>query len=586
MIFHVLACDYDGTLAQDSILGASTAEALGRAARSGRKLIMVSGRELPDLQKACDRLDLFDAVVLENGGLLYLPRVREERLLCEPASLPLADELRRRGVQPLSVGRTIIATWDPHGPDALDAIHSLGLEHQVIFNKGAVMILPPGVNKGTGLEHALRELGYSRHNTVAVGDAENDYALLSEAACGVAVFNALDSLKQRADMVTGADHGAGVIELIDRYLLNDMLPIASQLAKRHKIVLGTTDDGTDVTIPASRSGLLITGSSGAGKSTVTGVLIERLLDEGRSMLIIDPEGDYSALSESPDVILLGGASDQPLPSAEELQQLGMLPGVSVILDLHALTMAEKTLYGVSVLGTVKRLRAEHGRPHWLIIDEAHHIFPAEGAVTCDLLPIDFEGLCMITFDAGLLCRQALGMIDTVISRTLPELRTALRELSDGLPDGSPTDGRTDSIATMRRLDDDEAMLARLRESPPSLERFRPAERRTEHRRHVRKYATGELATEKSFFFRGPENRLNLRAANLIRFCELAAGVDAETWEYHLRQGEYAEWIRVRIGNADLAADIDAIAKRVDSRELEIDESRREVCAAIGRYYAT
>ena len=48
----------------------------------------------------------------------------------------------------------------------------------MIFNKGAVMILPSGVNKATGLAAALEELGLSPHNVVGVGDAENDHAFL------------------------------------------------------------------------------------------------------------------------------------------------------------------------------------------------------------------------------------------------------------------------------------------------------------------------------------------------------------------------------------------------------------------------
>ena len=76
------------------------------------------------------------------------------------------EELRRRGVTPLSVGECIVATWHPHETEVLDVIRSLGLELQVIFNKEAVMILPSGVNKGTGVRVALEELGLSTHNAL------------------------------------------------------------------------------------------------------------------------------------------------------------------------------------------------------------------------------------------------------------------------------------------------------------------------------------------------------------------------------------------------------------------------------------
>lgn len=72
-----------------------------------------------------------------------------------------AETLRARGVGPLSVGRVIVVTWTPHETTVLETIRELGLELQVIFNKGAVMVLPSGVNKATGRAAALEALGLS-----------------------------------------------------------------------------------------------------------------------------------------------------------------------------------------------------------------------------------------------------------------------------------------------------------------------------------------------------------------------------------------------------------------------------------------
>src|SRR5207245_493246 len=60
--------------------------------------------------------------------------------------------------------------------------------------------------------------------------------------------------------------------------------------------------------------------------------------------------------------------------------------------------------------------------------------------------------------------------------------------------------------------------------------------KTERRRHSRKYAEGELPPDRSFYFRGAEGKLKLRAQNLILFLQMADGIDDETWTYHLRQG--------------------------------------------------
>ena len=101
-------------------------------------------------------------------------------------------------------------------------IGALGLDLRVILNKGAVMVLPPSIDKATGLAAALNELKLAPRNTVAVGDAENDHPLLDACGCGVAVANALPALKDRADFVTRGDHGAGVTELIDRLIADDL----------------------------------------------------------------------------------------------------------------------------------------------------------------------------------------------------------------------------------------------------------------------------------------------------------------------------------------------------------------------------
>src|SRR5262245_53443966 len=202
MRYHALACDYDGTLAWDSVVNQRTIDALEDLKKSGRKLILVTGRELDDLIKVFPRIDLFDRVVAENGALIYRPATREERKLAERPPEDFIRELIHRGAERVSVGRVIVATWRPHETTAVEVIRDFGLELQVIFNKGAVMILPSGVNKATGLSAALHELGLSPHNVVGVGDAENDHAFLALSECAVAVDNALDTLKERVDWVT------------------------------------------------------------------------------------------------------------------------------------------------------------------------------------------------------------------------------------------------------------------------------------------------------------------------------------------------------------------------------------------------
>jgi hypothetical protein len=132
----------------------------------------------------------------------------------------------------------------------------------VIFNKGAVMVLPAGVTKASGLAAALRDLGLSPHNVVGVGDAENDHSFLSLCECSVAVANALPMVKDKVDFVTRADHGAGVTELIAELFADDLGKREPKLT-RHHIPLGTREGGQEVGIPPYGSNLLLTGSSGS-----------------------------------------------------------------------------------------------------------------------------------------------------------------------------------------------------------------------------------------------------------------------------------------------------------------------------------
>jgi len=78
--------------------------------------------------------------------------------------------------------------------------------------------LPASVDKASGLRAALDELGLSAQDVVGIGDAENDEAFLAMCGCGVAVANAIEPLKARADRVTSAEDGAGVREVIESLL--------------------------------------------------------------------------------------------------------------------------------------------------------------------------------------------------------------------------------------------------------------------------------------------------------------------------------------------------------------------------------
>lgn len=212
MYFAALATDYDETIAQSGTVDAVTLEALKRVKESGRRLILVTGRRLPDLLEVFPNLDLFDLAVVENGAVLFDPSKNEEIVLAEPPPEVFLHCLRSSGVSPLAVGRSIVATRQPNEAVVLSAIKELGLELQIIFNKGAVMVLPSNVDKASGLKAALSRMGLAPHNVVGIGDAENDHAFLTACGFAVAVNNAVPAIKEKADLVTGPG-GEGLVEL-------------------------------------------------------------------------------------------------------------------------------------------------------------------------------------------------------------------------------------------------------------------------------------------------------------------------------------------------------------------------------------
>jgi HAD superfamily hydrolase (TIGR01484 family) len=566
MRYLTLCTDYDGTIAHHGQVDELTIAALEELRASGRKLVLVTGREIDDLHKAFPRVDLFERVVAENGALIYRPATREERVLHEAPPARFIEELRRRGVENVSAGRCIVATWQPNEGRVLEAIRDLGLELQVVFNKGAVMVLPSGVNKATGLRAALDELNISVHNSVGVGDAENDHAFLSICECSAAVENALPAVKEKVDIVLEKDHGAGVRQLIAEMLADDLVKRASVL-ERHEILLGQDDGGAAVTLSPYATCALVVGTSGGGKSTVAVGLVERLRSKGYGFCIIDPEGDYDAVEGA---AVLG--SPERAPSVEECMQLLAKPGENAVINLLGLKFRDRPEFFMTLLTRIHDLRAKTGRPHWLVVDEAHHVLPADWQPTDRVLPQQLIGVLLVSVTPRSIAPAVLKLVDSLIVIG-DKPREMLREFADANEAEAP------SLAIEKVPEGAALLWHKAGRGQPGVIRLEPTQ--TERRRHLRKYAEGSLGEDRSFFFRGPEGKLKLRAHNLIVFTDLADGVDEDTWLYHWKRGEISDWLRTCIKDEPVAEKIAALEREVPD---DADESRRRVRELIEETY--
>jgi HAD superfamily hydrolase (TIGR01484 family) len=438
MRYQALAADYDGTLADEGIVDAATVAALERFVASGRKLILVTGRQLEDLQSVFPQWAIFHRIVAENGAVLFTPGTGTTRLLAPEPAARFVDELRQRDVSPLSVGQSIVATVHPHETVILDVIRQLGLELQVVFNKGSVMVLPGNVNKATGLECALEDLGLSRHNVVAVGDAENDHALIGIAEYGVAVANAVPMLKSAADRTTRFPHGPGVVELIDDIVGSDLAAETARSTRR-RIVLGCTTSGDSIAVTPEQH-MLVVRPPPPAKPVFSSRLCERIAAVGYQSCVIVPSGDPLEFGSA----ILFGTKERP-PAVAEIVTALEKPNANVVVSLAAEDPDARLVFFRDLAARLRDLAMRCGRPHFLILDEAHELLDERefkeigGAATTvvmttsrpDALSAELVAAAGVVIAVGDAADDALALVAQTRAVAVPE-RGAMTPSDDAL----------------------------------------------------------------------------------------------------------------------------------------------------------
>jgi hypothetical protein len=312
--------------------------------------------------------------------------------------------------------------------------------------------------------------------------------------------------------------------------------------------------------------LLLAGSSGAGKSTFATALLERLTEQRRQFCIIDPEGDYQTFDGA---VVLG--DHQHAPTVAEAVSLLDAAGDNVVVNLVGVAREHRPEFFDGLFTALLQLRLHTARPHWIVIDEAHHLLPASWSPVDLAMPAELQGVVLITVHPDRVSAAALAAVDLIIAiGAVPD--GTIRGFSEALGESAPA-VRPGALEPGEAI----AWWRRPRGEPFSFRSIAP---RAERRRHLRKYAAGDLGPH-AFYFRGPGERLNLRAQNLLLFIQMAEGVDDETWLYHLHRGDYSTWFRDAIKDPDLAA----AAEHVEhARNLSAQESRARIKDEIGRRY--
>lgn len=378
--FKVLACDLDGTLAKDGVVAPRTWDMLRQAKIAGLTLILVTGRVMDSFVNSGPFAELFEAIVAEDGAVVYFPKPDVVRLPFGRLSSVVIQRLEEMKI-PLERGISLVATRIPYDEVILNVLQDVNIGVTIEYNRGTVMLLPPGATKGTGLSYALQELGYSPRNLVACGDAENDRSMLELAELSVAVPDAIPEIKNLADTVL-PENAEGLetsFEKLIAQLLARRGP-AHRLRPERRLVLGYGKDGAPVyldplTLVDSRLGIF--GASNSGKSWLAGLLSEELFRLGYQVCIIDPEGDYRATASSTHSLHLG-VSQTSFPSMADLLNLVEWHGVSMVLDLSTRALEERFAYVLEFMRALRGLRARRGRPHWFLIDRRKASAPEKG----------------------------------------------------------------------------------------------------------------------------------------------------------------------------------------------------------------
>jgi hypothetical protein len=213
------------------------------------------------------------------------------------------------------------------------------------------------------------------------------------------------------------------------------------------------------------------------------------------------------------------------------------------------------------------MRRRTGRPHWIIFDEAHHLMPASWTPSAEMP--ELPGIVQVTVHPEAISAAVLRCIRGIIAvGENPAATIHQFSANAGWPQPSfiprPEPGNVVAWFPGENI------------GPVSVKAISP---KAETRRHKRKYGQGDLG-DRSFYYRGPDGRLNLQAQNFAMFIQIGKGVDDDTWTHHLRRHDYSQWVHDSVKNDKLSAEL----FQIESLELAPAESRRRIFGAINELY--
>jgi hypothetical protein len=405
-------------------------------------------------------------------------------------------------------------------------VRALELPLVLAFNRSRLMLLPQAVSKATGLREALAALRLSTHNTLAIGDAENDHALLEAAEVGVAVRWGSPALAAVADLVIEGDGPPAVAAFLRTRAAERDLPAANG---RRQVLLGH-EPLRPLTLAVRDRNVLVSGDPRSGKSWVAGLLSEQLMLARYAVAIVDPEGDYRTLEALPGVRVAG--EDHP-PGPGDLERAFRFPDSSLIVDLSHVAYTQKLDCMGAILPALARLRQSRGLPHRIVVDEAHYFLrQLDREVARDLA---HGGYTLVTYRPADLDDAVMREVGVIIATRHTDPREAAALARRAQVDA------TALAAVLATLSVSEAvLLPTAAEAGGAIVRFKVAPRLTAHVRHRHKYADLPVPRAQQFVFsRAPGLPA---AASLAGLAAILEQLPAAPLEHHLRHHDFSRWL--------------------------------------------
>src|SRR5512146_1068754 len=568
MYRRVMAFDFDGTLAVNGTVPSEVEKALEQCRASGHVLFLVTGRRFETVTLG-HLGTLFDGIVWENGAVLAHAASGETYLPFGQLDARLLKAIEEAGI-PFDRGLAIAATWTPYDQVLWRILSSQGSTTSIEYNKGAVMVLPPGATKGSGLERLLALCGLSPRNLAAFGAAENESSMLTLAEVAVTVADAVPAVIGTSDVLATQPGPQGVLEVLKKYPLGGKF-LDIPLNRELPILLGQTDADVAVSIPAARlagRNLGVFGNSGTGKSWMVGLIAEGLHHEDYQVLLMDPEGDFRGLRVLPRFVSVAGdrSSLPPPASVVSLLEEG---GVSLVLDLSQYPITQRSHYLAELIRTLRPVREQKFRPHWIVLDEAQEFLFEGSEITTLLRPqLEAGGWAFVSYRPDRLSQSVLTSLHHCLLTRITDIR-----IGDCLRTHCAVCGLPDT--GFDQIPMGSALLC-----GGEIVRMRPAIRRVPHVRHLYKYLDVPLPPGKRFSFRTEKGYLGVEAASLYELSRLIQTVPLESLEYHDRREDFVRWADSTLGDGALASRL----RKIANRRYEGEELREALHHVVSTHY--